>query len=923
MTTAPCSTLTEFLKKYDYKTSKCPDKIITHTKIPGKGVTKGGSFYIPENKMNEFYRLYYKHLWEDGKKEFLTEAQINYLNDKKVGPILVDFDFRYNPLIKDRQHTSSHILDIIDLYLEEIKYMTVLNKNITINIYVFEKQNVNCLTNEKTTKDGIHMIISLAMKHSEQCFLRKRILKSIPNIWEDLPLKNDWDSVLDEGISSGKTNWQVFGSRKPNNEAYRMTYMYEANYDNDDTIWSLEEKKVSNFNFKDNLHLISARYTGYEELEIKESIKTDISSMKNIKKQTKLKLVVDEDKEDVPIYKIENQNQLDSKIEETFKDLTNNPSDYYIRETHEFTMILPESYYGPGSYNNWIRVGFALKNTANQSLNYRDNRLFLTFLKFSSQSSEFTYSDVPGLWDKWCNQFQNCQEGGLTNKSIMYWAKCDAPMEAYKTIRGSTVDFFFEEAIKSQAEFDLANVLYQLFKDKYICISVSKNIWFEFKGHRWVESDCGNGLRMAISKDFHNIVTSKVCDLTDKMSKMQIDDENWPKMQVRTNILASISLKLKKTTDKNNIMREARELFYDNDFIEKQDENVFLLGFNNGIYDFKEERFRSGRPEDYIVKSTKIDYIPIDKIKQKYIDEINLFMKQLFPKQELRDYIWEHLASTLIGTTENQTFNIYNGCGRNGKSMLCALMSKVLGEYKGVVPITLVTQKRNSIGNTSPEIVALKGTRYAVMQEPEKGSRINEGIMKELTGGDPIQGRALFKDSITFNPQFKLVVTLNNLFEIKSNDDGTWRRIRVVEFLSKFTENPVQNDPDEPYQFKVDKKLECKFDHWKTAMMSMLIEKVKITKGNVEDCTMVMAKSNEYRNGQDYLSEFVNEKITRTTEGKIKKTEVYNEFKEWYALQHGRNIPKGKELYDFLDKKYGKYKNGWNGIEIIYEMEEE
>ena len=46
MTTAPCSTLTEFLKKYDYKTSKCPDKIITHTKIPGKGVTKGGSFYL-------------------------------------------------------------------------------------------------------------------------------------------------------------------------------------------------------------------------------------------------------------------------------------------------------------------------------------------------------------------------------------------------------------------------------------------------------------------------------------------------------------------------------------------------------------------------------------------------------------------------------------------------------------------------------------------------------------------------------------------------------------------------------------------------------------------------------------------------------------------------------------------------------------
>ena len=191
-------------------------------------------------------------------------------------------------------------------------------------------------------------------------------------------------------------------------------------------------------------------------------------------------------------------------------------------------------------------------------------------------------------------------------------------------------------------------------------------------------------------------------------------------------------------------------------------------------------------------------------------------MEQLFPIKELRDYMWQHLASTLIGTNDNQTFNIYNGNGRNGKSVLVTLMSKVLGEYKGTVPITLITQKRNSIGSTSSEVVALKGTRYAVMQEPSKGDRINEGIMKEITGGDPIQGRALFKDSITFVPQFKLVVCTNTLFEIKSNDDGTWRRIRVVEFLSKFTENPESDDPDQPYQFKVDKKLEDKFDKWKT-----------------------------------------------------------------------------------------------------------
>ena len=50
------------------------------------------------------------------------------------------------------------------------------------------------------------------------------------------------------------------------------------------------------------------------------------------------------------------------------------------------------------------------------------------------------------------------------------------------------------------------------------------------------------------------------------------------------------------------------------------------------------------------------------------------------------------------------------------------------------------------------------GVRYAVMQEPSKGEKINEGIMKEITGGDPIQGRALFKEAVTFIPQFKLFI---------------------------------------------------------------------------------------------------------------------------------------------------------------------
>ena len=402
----------------------------------------------------------------------------------------------------------------------------------------------------------------------------------------------------------------------------------------------------------------------------------------------------------------------------------------------------------------------------------------------------------------------------------------------------------------------------------------------------------------------------------------------WQKAKEKTSQIATIAMKLKKTTDKNYIMRESRELFYDKNFLEEQDNNPYLLGFNIVLILMK--IYLDRYPTDYVVKSTKFNYVSLEKLNKseegtKSIKEVEEFMEQLFPVKELRDYMWEHLASTLIGTNNNQTFNIYTGSGRNGKSMLVALMSKVLGDYKGTVPITLITQKRPSIGSSSSEVVALKGVRYAVMQEPSKGDKINEGIMKEITGSDPLQGRALYQSSCVFIPQFKLVVCTNTLFAIVSNDDGTWRRIRVCDFMSKFKEKPVKNDKDEPYQFKVNKKLEDKFDKWKVAFMAMLVDIAIKSKGDVKDCDIVMAKSNEYREDQDYLSSFIKENIKEDLEGNVKKQQLNKIFRRWYQVQFSGNPPASKELFDYMNKRYGKYnlQKGWKNISIIEDDEED
>ena len=118
----------------------------------------------------------------------------------------------------------------------------------------------------------------------------------------------------------------------------------------------------------------------------------------------------------------------------------------------------------------------------------------------------------------------------------------------------------------------------------------------------------------------------------------------------------------------------------------------------NGVIDFETKHFEM-EDQDYISRSTKNKYLRRNEIEDFDSKEAEIvdFMKKLFLKQELCEYMWDHLASTLIGGNINQTFNIYNGNGSNGKSLLVKLMEKSLGDgtkggYKGSVPNSLITQ---------------------------------------------------------------------------------------------------------------------------------------------------------------------------------------------------------------------------------------
>jgi len=937
----------DFITKHSIqkdRNSTTATKPITNTRIGDpKANIYGGSYHVPDSEYSTFLYLYNRDVLVPKKKEYLTEKQLE--ND---GPIVVDLDLRHDYDVDERQYSIEHIDDLLDSYLGELNKIYQPDENTNIPIFVFEKPTVNRINTEKEkkTKDGIHILIGLKTDRITQQILRTKMMKNTSEMWSDLPITNTWDDVFDDGITKGHVNWQLYGSRKPNHDRYQLTRVFEVTYDESDGEFMRKELSVSTFDIGKNIEKLSVRYRGHQSLFMRNDFIKEYDEFKRINqirgnldgtrmnntnaRVQQFDILMDDSSS---ISKISNADELQMVLNH-FLDSVNNIKEYELRDAFEYVNILPPSYYDSGSYLKWIRVGWVLRNTS--------NKLLIVWIAFSAKASNFDYRTIPDLCERW-RKFDLRKHDGLSKLSLMRWAKIENK-DAFEQVRNNTIDFYVEQTINSPVskkggnerngcgDWDLANVLYQLYKHEYVCVSVKSNIWYQYKNHRWVENDSGTTLRKAISIELRDLYNKKSISLMENMTdEGALRDEQQTIQREETakprNVrILNICQRLSNTNDKKNIMTESKELFYDGSFLSKLDTNPYLLCFKNGVVDFKEKIFRKGQPEDNISMSTNIDYIPINpSIHQSIIDDFNDFMSKIFPEPELCRYMYDHLASALIGTSANQTFNMYIGAGRNGKSVLVNLMEIVLGEYSGIVPLTLVTEKRGKVGGLTPEIVELKGKRYAVMQEPQKGEKMNEGIMKQLTSGkDQLQGRAPYMpQTISFTPQFKLVVCCNNLLEIKSNDYGTWRRIRAVPFKSLFSPNPVQGDKEKPYQFKEDENIGEKFEEWKEVVAALFVQRVFETNGVVKDCDIVLARSNEYRQSQDYISEFIRDSVIRASDGRIKKMELNNEFSNWYASNYGGRGPSPKDLHEYMDKEFGRNQNQmWSGVKIKYVRDE-
>lgn len=159
------------------------------------------------------------------------------------------------------------------------------------------------------------------------------------------------------------------------------------------------------------------------------------------------------------------------------------------------------------------------------------------------------------------------------------------------------------------------------------------------------------------------------------------------------------------------------------------------------------------------------------------------FLRRIMPEERMRRFLqrWFGLCATAL--TGEQKLCYFYGSGANGKSVLVDLMAWLFHDYAAIAKIESLTgSNRRGGGDATPDLVQLVGARFVRASEPDEGVRWQEGLIKELTGGEPMLVRALQQDFFEFLPCFKLTVSGNHKPDIRGTDEGIWRRLLLVPF---------------------------------------------------------------------------------------------------------------------------------------------
>ncbi len=835
-----------------------------------------GTFVLDKLQRKEFMALYTKAV-SSGVTDFsILERQ------KEYAPIVVDIDLEIpseDYTEGSRLYNNDLVLNVAQKYINSINTFLDVPKN-QFKVCLFEKQKPQ--EKEGTFKDGFHLMFpDLCVQTKVRHLLRYKVVKMCDDEGTFEGFLNGPDKIVDKAVVSSN-GWFLYGSTKPNSQPYTLSKIYD-----------------------DELNVIYDHATGTsydpetgEESELYYDSETLIKyfSFQNPNYSKKYATPLQDEFVDSDINAECEKLGINSvvKAEEVIPGLNIPQSkEDEVRRACKLTSMLSDK--RASDYHEWLCVGLALHNI--------DVSLLPSWIEFSKKcGKKFKEGECEKIW----KTMKNPTNGNvLTIRSLAYWAKQDDPKQ-YDQFNKEEFKNMMKKSLDGNTYF-LAKSVYAKYSDRFVCSALKTNTWWEFKNHRWNRIDDGYTLKVLLSEDFANEYNKEIAEISLKAT--QVSGIEKEELQQRRTRIDKIVEKLMNTNFKETLVKEAKNIFYDDKFEQKLDSNIHLIGFENGVYDLEQGIFRDGRPDDYITLSTKNEYHKWTE-KNPFNVHVFKFFEQIMPNEKVRKYFLNALCTCISGETKEEKLYIMTGSGSNGKSLTMDLMYYALGDYYMSCPITIITRKRGQSNETSPEKVRMKGRRCGVFQETDDGEKLNVGVMKEFTGGDKVLVRDLFKganEMIEFKPQMKYFLTCNQLPEVPSNDDGTWRRLRVINFGSKFTDNPTKQN-----EFKIDTKLKQKIEQWAPTFISYLLHLYNTeykNKNYLEEPDEVMASTKQYKMENDFYTEYLMNRITVTNNSKnrIGVTTIWEDFKIWFKRDYDSKVmPKRIEFLKFMTKQLGE-----------------
>lgn len=348
---------------------------------------------------------------------------------------------------------------------------------------------------------------------------------------------------------------------------------------------------------------------------------------------------------------------------------------------------------------------------------------------------------------------------------------------------------------------------------------------------------------------------------------------------------------------KTNMIREAEH--YAPILPQNLDRNKAVIGAKNGIIDLKTGELLPHDREAYLTKQCPVIYNPDAPEPKLWLR----FLSDIFGGDPyMLDYIQKCVGYSLTGSTSEQCAFFLFGTGRNGKSTFLEIVRGILGDYAtNIQPQTIMVNPKS--GNApSSDIARLKGARLVTSVEPNEGMRLDEGLLKQLTGDDVVTARKMFSEEFEFKPEFKLWMATNHKPLIRGTDTGIWRRIHLIPF-------EVQIPLD-----KVDKKLKFR----------LVKESEGILKWAVQGCIRwqneglimpqkVLEAVREYQHEMDVISAFL-DACCMTGEGETKASKLYAVYAKW-AEEHNEYLMSSTKFGTEMAKrdKIGRKKkmDGW------------